>query len=64
MYYSSFSHSLVTEEEAHMQILQFCEYWQRMTHPNVNFENYFIKHPDLISIEHWPTSFKKQDEAD
>jgi hypothetical protein len=51
----------VSEEEAHMQIIQICERWYRRTHPNKNFESYFVKHPDLILIERWSTSFEKLD---
>jgi hypothetical protein len=59
MYYSNLSHSVVSEEEAHVQIIQFCEKWFRMTQPEKDFENYFIQHPDLIQIERWSPSFVK-----
>jgi hypothetical protein len=58
MYYSDISQSVISEEEAHLQIIQICERWFHIAHPNENFEDYFVKHPDLITIERWP-SFKE-----
>ena len=61
MYYSNISESIVSEEEAHLQILQVCERWYRIAHPNGNFEDYFIKHSDLILIGRWSSSFEPVD---
>ena len=58
MYYSKISKCTVSEEEAHTQIIRLCEKWFRLTHPEGNFEKYFIKHPEIFLIERWP-DFKK-----
>lgn len=54
MYYSDLSRDEVTEIEAHMQIIELCERWYNLAHPNGDFVKYFKKHPDLLSIEQWP----------
>lgn len=62
MYYSNISQSIVSEEEAHLQIIQICERWFHLAHPDGNFEKYFVKHSDLFLIKRW-SCFEKISES-
>lgn len=52
-YYSKITENPITETQAHMQIISLCERWYNSAHPNGDFEKYFKKHPELLSIEQW-----------
>lgn len=53
LYYSNISQSIVTEAEAHLQIISKLERYYHWSRPKGNFEHYFIKHPELVAIKLW-----------
>jgi hypothetical protein len=53
MYYSHLSQSGIDEIQAHAQIIELCERWYNIAHPQGDFVKYLKNHTDLLDIERW-----------
>ncbi len=52
-YYSELTKCEVSEPEAIKQIIDLCDRWYQLAHPNISFNNYLRSHSQLLDIEQW-----------